>query len=338
METVAGVLAEAWVARGHEVRVVTQSAGNPDEDRARFRFPVHRRPGAGELWRLARWCDLFFQNNISLQTLWPLGLVRRPWVVVHQTWLTRVGGATGWQDRLKRALLRFGTSVAISRAVADRLPVAATRIGNPYAAETFGLRPEVPRTRPLVFLGRLVSDKGADVLIEALAILRDTAGLTPDLTIVGDGPELPALRSLADRLALTAQIEFVGQRTGEALVRTLNAHLVLVVPSRLPEPFGVVALEGAAGGCLVVGSEAGGLPDAIGPCGLLFPNGDARELARVLARALTDAALRAEVAAAAPAHLERHQPRQVAEAYLQVFDRARNASVRRSQRGPVVAR
>ncbi len=328
LETVARVLAEEFLASGHEVRVVTQSPGDAADDRSRFPFPVHRRPGGAELWRLTRWCDVFFQNNISLQTLWPLLLARRPWVVVHQTWLTRVGGATGWQDRLKRAVLRFGTSVAISRAVAERLPVAAEQIGNPYPADVFGLRAEVPRTRELAFLGRLVSDKGADVLVEALAILRDDTGLTPDLTMVGEGPELAALRALADRLAVSGQITFAGQQTGETLVRTLNAHRVLVVPSRLPEPFGVVALEGAACGCVVVGSEEGGLPDAIGPCGLLFPNGDAPALADALARVLTDDSLRAEVAAAAPAHLERHHPRQVAAAYLRIFERVRRPASR----------
>ena len=60
-------------------------------------------------------------------------------------------------------------------------------------------------------------------------------------------------------LGLERQVEFTGVLQGETLVRTLNAHRIMVVPSRTPEPFGVVALEGIACGCVVVGSEGGGL-------------------------------------------------------------------------------
>ena len=105
LETVARVLAEEFLTLGHAVRLVTTSAARPGEsDAGMFPYPVHRAPGGGELLRLMRWCDVFFQNNISLRTLWPLALVRRPWVVSHQTWLTRVDGTVGWQDRLNDAL------------------------------------------------------------------------------------------------------------------------------------------------------------------------------------------------------------------------------------------
>ena len=325
LETVARVLADEFLSLGHEVQLVTPSPreveGRVSDDARTFGFPIHRQPNARTLLGLARWCDVFFQNNISLQTLWPLLFVRRPWVVAHQTWLTRVAGSIGWRDRLKMFLIRFGSPVAISQAVAEPLPVRAEIIGNPYQAALFGLRPEVARDRPLAFLGRLVSDKGMDLLLEALDILKREDGMTPILTVIGDGPERTALEAFARSHG--ERVEFVGQKTGEELVRLLNAHRVLAVPSRLAEPFGVVALEGAACGCIVVGSNLGGLPDSVGPCGLLFPNHDAPALAAALRRALTDETLRAAVAAAAPAHLERHSPRRIAERYLEVFERAR---------------
>ncbi len=326
LETVARVLAEEFLALGHQVRLVTSTPaevdGRASDDGQMFRFPVCRRPRAETLLELTRWCDVFFQNNISLQTLWPLLLVRRPWIVAHQTWLTRTDGTTGWQDRLKMFLIRFGSPVAISRAVAEPLAVPAEVIGNPYQANLFGLRPDVSRDRPLAFLGRLVSDKGVDLLLEALDLLKRESGLAPALTVIGDGPERGALEAYA--LSHGEQVEFVGPKTGEDLVRCLNAHRVLVVPSRLAEPFGVVALEGAACGCIVVGSNLGGLADSVGPCGLLFPNHDAPALAAALRRALTDETLRAAVAAAAPAHLERHSPRRIAERYLKIFERVRD--------------
>lgn len=330
LETVARVLAEEFLALGHEVRLVTPSPvevdGRVSDDARQFAFPVFRRPEASRLLQLTRWCDVYFQHNVSLRSLWPLLLVRRPWVVAHHTWLTRVDGTIGWQDRLKMFLLRYGFPVAISQVMADLLPVPAAIIGNPYNAKLFKFQPDVPRDRSLVFLGRLVSDKGVDLLLEALAILQREDGAAPALTVIGEGPERAGLTETAAQLGLP--VEFVGQQTGEELVRQLNAHRVLVVPSRLAEPFGVVALEGAACGCIVVGSEQGGLPDSIGPCGLLFPNHDAPALAAALRRALTDEALRAAVAEATPGHLERHSPRRIAERYVRMFERALDRKTR----------
>ncbi len=324
LETVARVLANQFTALGHEVVVVTQSArpGGESLDKEEFAYPVVRCPGAKEMLRLVRWSEVYFQNNIRLRTLWPLLLVRRPWVVSHQTWLTRVDGRTGWEDVLKKQLIRFGSPIAISRAVAAPLPVPATLIGNPYQNELFRVLPDVERTKDIVFLARLVSDKGGDITLEALARMR-LHGLTPRLTVVGDGPERPNLEAMAQRLGVAPQVTFLGMQTGETLVRILNEHRVMAVPSQLAEPFGVVALEGIACGCAVVGSRGGGLPDAIGPCGLLFPNGDADALADCLGRLLIDGDLRDRLRAGAPEHLAAHSPQRIAAKYLEMFEKAR---------------
>ncbi|HJX28641.1 MAG TPA: glycosyltransferase family 1 protein, partial [Thermoanaerobaculia bacterium] len=80
---------------GHEVTVVTQTASAAPDD---FPFRVVRRPSAPELLRWIIWCDVFFQANISLRGLWPLLLVRRPWVVSHHSWYRRTEGGIAWQD------------------------------------------------------------------------------------------------------------------------------------------------------------------------------------------------------------------------------------------------
>lgn len=189
LETVSLILAEEFLAAGHEVILVTRTpASDPTAD-TRFPFPVFRCPEMRELISLARWSDVYFQNNISLRTLWPILLVHRPWVPAHHTWLMRTDGSIGWQDRLKKLLLRFGTPIAVSHEVAVSLEVPRiTVIGNPYNDTLFRMLPDVPRDRDLVFLARLVSDKGGDLLLEALAEMR-RGGLTPSLTVIGDGPE-----------------------------------------------------------------------------------------------------------------------------------------------------
>jgi glycosyltransferase involved in cell wall biosynthesis len=194
------------------------------------------------------------------------------------------------------------------------------RIGNPYRDEIFRIVPGISRDRDLVFLGRLVSDKGVDLLLLALASLRDR-GLIGQLTIIGSGPEEPLLRDLVGQLALGEQVQFAGPQGGEALVQLLNRHRIMVVPSRWEEPFGIVALEGIACGCVIVGSSGGGLPEAIGPCGVTFPNGDHAALAEGLRRLLDSEQEIGRLRNAARAHLRKFTARAVADAYLAVFHR-----------------
>jgi glycosyltransferase involved in cell wall biosynthesis len=142
------------------------------------------------------------------------------------------------------------------------------------------------------------------------------------LAIIGDGPEMTRLRGQAARLGIGSRVGFLGTRTGEDLVRLLNQHRVLVVPSRYDEPFGIVALEGIACGCAVVGSEGGGLKDAIGSCGRTFRNGDVADLARVLREVFEDPETPARFQRHAAEHLASHTSAGVAAEYLAALETA----------------
>ncbi|HEY4591676.1 MAG TPA: glycosyltransferase, partial [Thermoanaerobaculia bacterium] len=205
--------------------------------------------------------------------------------------------------------------------VADDLAVSSVVIPNPYRDDLFRRLSGVARTEDLVFVGRLVSDKGADLLLDALARLA-AEGLHPRLSVVGEGPEGPRLREQAARLGLDGRIGFLGTRTGEELVEILNRHRILAVPSIYNEPFGIVALEGIACGCLVVGSAGGGLKDAIGPCGETFRNGDAADLARILGRLLRHPEGDHEYLRHAGDHLANHTSVRVSAAYLREMESA----------------
>lgn len=313
-------LAGQLAAQGVDVVVVTRTAGGGPEAGAPYR--VVRNPSPRAFLRWSRWCDVFLQQNVSLRGLWPLLLVRRPWVAAHHSWYCRTDGHVAWQDRLKRRLLRHAAaSIAVSQALADDLDTTAVVIPNTYRDRLFRILPGVERSRDLVFLGRLVSDKGADLLLEALGVLAER-GVRPSLTVIGDGPEREALAAQAQGLGVAAQVELTGIREGEELVRLLNEHRVLVVPSRYHEPFGIVALEGIACGCLVVGSAGGGLKNAIGPCGLTFPNGDVATLAASLEQALDDPELTRALQRNAARHLAAHGSEATTRAYLRQIERA----------------
>jgi glycogen(starch) synthase len=318
IETVSALIAPEFVKAGHEVILITHTA---EEDGRTWPFPVIRRPGPRRLTALVRWCDVYFQNNISLTYAWPLLFVRRPWVIAHHTWLGRFRGDHDMRGALKRFLLRYGTNATISHAVASDLPVPSTIVGNPYSSGIFRERPEIPRDRELVYLGRLVSDKGIDMVIKSVLELGER-GLPVRLTIIGSGSEELVLRQLVRKWKLAEQVDFTGSKGPQEIARILNAHKILVVPSRWPEPFGIVALEGLASGCALVASAAGGLPEVVGKCGITFALGDQTELTDALQVMLIDADLRSRLSDGVQLHLRRFEPATVAGKYLRVFQRA----------------
>lgn len=318
IEEVSRILAEEFVKAGHEASVVTHTQQTAAEDKAAA-YRIIRAPRAGELLREARKADVFFHNNISLQYAWPVLAGARRWTVAHHTWIQQSKGNRKWSDHAKHFALKFARNISVSREIAEHLDVPSVVIANPYRANIFREIGGVSRNKDLIFVGRLVSDKGLADLIDALAMLKGT-GLAPSLTIVGTGPEEARLKEQAAGRGLAAQIAFAGPRRDEELATLLNEHRLVVVPSRWNEPFGLVALEGIACGCVAVGSSGGGLKLAIGPCGRTFPNGDAKALASTIAELLTSPQSMAEHRAQSAAHLAQFAPAAVAAKYLNVFE------------------
>jgi glycogen(starch) synthase len=317
IETVSALITPEFIKAGHEVILITKTRKKDDVERP---YKVIRCPSPARMMKLVRWCDVYFQNNISLYYAWPLLFVRRPWVIAHHTWLRPFGEPLTLRARLKCKLLHLGSNATISRAVAERIPVSSTIVGNPYSDDIY-MNEGKTRDRELVYLGRLVSDKGVDTLIHALLQLRKR-GITPKLTIIGSGQEEGSLRLLARLLRVDGQITFTGTKQPHEIACYLNSHQVLVVPSAMPEPFGIVVLEGIASGCVIVASRSGGLPDAVGPCGVTYEMGDLGALTDALYQVLTEPQMREDLLRQADTHLENFRPAVVAGKYLQVFERA----------------
>lgn len=114
-----------------------------------------------------------------------------------------------------------------------------------------------PRPRHLLFVGRLTREKGVDLLCDALATLAGDW----TCTVVGEGIASAKVRAHADRVGLGGRITFAGWLTGARLEAELSAASVVAVPSRWPEPFGIVGLEAMAHRRPVVAFRVGGIPD-----------------------------------------------------------------------------
>jgi glycosyltransferase involved in cell wall biosynthesis len=142
-------------------------------------------------------------------------------------------------------------------------------------------------------VGRLHRQKGYDVLVRALAGLPGA-----HLLLVGDGPERPALSSLADELGLTNRLTITGW--SERTTDWLSAMDVVAMPSRF-EGLPLVLLEAMASGRPVVGTNVGSMGDALQHehTGLVVPPDDHVALAAALRRLQLDSALRGRLGSAA---------------------------------------
>ncbi len=154
-------------------------------------------------------------------------------------------------------------------------------------------QPDRPFT--LGYIGRMVPEKGIDVLLRALADLDGEWRLR----LVGGGPALSATRDLAGALGMAERAVFVGQLASSELPAQYHAIDCLVLPSltrdNWKEQFGRVLIEAMASGVAVIGSDSGAIPGVIGSAGLIAPEGDVTALRRAIRAVKERAGLRAEL-------------------------------------------
>lgn len=167
----------------------------------------------------------------------------------------------------------------------------------------FGVDPDLfsPTERPpqheftVGYAGRLVAEKGLHTLVNALA----TLGGSWRLLLCGAGPLRQELEARCAVLSLGDRVLFCGHLPTARMPELYGQMDVLVLPSltrpNWKEQFGRALVEAMACGVAVVGSDSGEIPHVIGEAGLLFPEGDARALARALTTLRDDPVRRQEL-------------------------------------------
>lgn len=316
IERVSQLLAEALTALGHSIDLVTPTASADALWDQSQPYRIWRQPSLPRLLALINRADLVHGNGASFAAVLPALLLGRPAVWTHAAWQLLSVDGLGWNDGaptplapsaslayykrrmsplpwLRQCLLlhgrrwlagRIAANVAISRWMLQRQPLPRQRlIPNPVALAEHNWSNPARRPIPLLFLGRLVSEKGLDVLLHALALLaKQPDPLHPRLLVVGDGPLRQPWQHLARALGVADQVEFRGALTGAPLLAALDSCRIGVVPSAWEEPMGLVGVELLAAGLIPVVSEKGGLAENVSVVGRCFPNGDAAALARVV--------------------------------------------------------
>lgn len=142
----------------------------------------------------------------------------------------------------------------------------------------------------IAYVGRLVPEKGVDLLLEGL---KDLPG-DWRATILGQGPERDRLQAQAR--SLKGRVHFLDMVPSTEMPTFYRKIDVLVLPSRSrrnwTEQFGRVLIEALACGAAVVGSDTGEIPYVLGDAGLTFPENDAAALHVILKRLINDDSLR----------------------------------------------
>lgn len=198
-------------------------------------------------------------------------LTPQSWVVLllqhrlWQRWRSSIDQIVALSHGMKQELEAAGLS-----------PVEVIHNGVPVRPQ----RPPLGQLPMLAFAGRLVPEKGVDVLLRAFAIAQ-THIPQARLLIAGQGSAETGLRQLAEELGIADQIHWLGHCSRELMEEQFNLAWVQVVPSLWAEPFGNVTTEAMMRGTAVIASTVGAQPEIVSAdqTGFLVPPGNVEALA-----------------------------------------------------------
>ena len=177
------------------------------------------------------------------------------------------------------------TVLVPSRFVSGRLP--RTRVLHNWTNEVVTTPRERSARATVGFIGRLAVDKGAEVLARALSGLPDAVGGSWSVVLAGDARFVSDEHASSVEQALSSlgsRVNRLGWVEREVFFSAVD---IAVVPSLSPEAFGLTALEAMAAQVPVIVSDAGALPEVVGPDHpWIVPAGDAAALTRMLIEVL----------------------------------------------------
>jgi glycogen(starch) synthase len=256
--------------------------------------------------------------------------LERPWLVTLHA--TEYGRHQGWVQHhpqshihaAERAMVRSADAVITcsrfmrihAASIFGVEPARITVIPNgidpgdlePVAGDLDALRARfaAPNDRLALLVGRLVHEKGFHLALDALAPVVKRLG-NVRFVVAGTGMAEAELKRQAHRLGLSRHGSFLGW-VGDDMLHSLYRVADLCIVPSIYEPFGLVALEAMASGCLCIVADTGGLREVVpsdGTAGLRFPSADSGALGAILERALADDAARARTVAEARDHVLR---------------------------------
>ncbi len=224
-------------------------------------------------------------------------------------------------DHLNADALVVASRFMRDELVANGLPPASIHILPPLPGDLAVTSPStLAETTTVLFVGQLIRGKGPDLLIRALSRLARPWRLL----IAGEGNLRPELEKLCATLKLEERVVFLGKLSHGEVLDLYRQAAVVAVPSRWPEPFGMVGLEAMAAARPVVGFSVGGIRDWLwhGVNGLGVPPASVSALAEQLDRLLADPRLAHDLGRNGRRLLEKHYRfEDYASAFIRLFNR-----------------
>jgi glycosyltransferase involved in cell wall biosynthesis len=218
--------------------------------------------------------------------------------VLTRTDALLAGNAEGmevWQSKGYQGTIQVIPQFGVDPDIFSRLP-RPSRPSKPSVLLRRSARRPSQSEMVIGYIGRLVPEKGIDVLLEAVARLQGPW----ELRILGSGPERDRLEKMAQWLGILPRVTFDLPIPSTQMPYYYSGLDVLVLPSRTrtnwKEQFGRVLIEAMACQVVVVGARCGAIPEVIGDAGLTFTEEDAADLRTQLQSLLGDAHLRLDLA------------------------------------------
>lgn len=170
----------------------------------------------------------------------------------------------------------------------------------------------LPDKFTVLFVGRLIEIKGADVIVEAARFFRDSAVFI----FIGDGPLAPDIKQASEQ---QVNILFIGRVNNKDLPDYYCAADVLVVPSRYAEGFGRVILEALSCGIPVIGADCKGIREAMDTSVGIFVKPDASAITRAIESLVTDSSRRESLRSKCRTFAEERYENKNAEVILKTY-------------------
>lgn len=189
--------------------------------------------------------------------------------------------------QVELALLNWITSnKGKTKVIPNAVPIP--KLLNPCSAKTYDI----------LFVGRLVREKGIDIFLKAIKILKNKYSRNLKIVIVGNGPLKEDLGNLAVALGVNREVKLLGAR--KDVGKLMESSNIFVLSSR-SEGLPMVALEAMSRGISIIATNVGGIPELIenGKEGILVPPEDSKALARAINNLLENKELREKLSQAA---------------------------------------
>lgn len=325
------LLAEKCSHRGHQIVMVHENENTVPEYNDRLKAVNSRQIVIGSTYKyplsafgravsfVRSWrphiAHVHFASPLSLPLLKMLGVP-----LIYQTWHNSIDHDISLRTRAIRFVGKHCTTRML--AVSERVRCDEIRAGVPpahiktlylglplrdFAAHGTASSDEDPgletseEQKIIITVARFYPQKGMKYVVEAaLQVLRQNKSVS--WWLVGDGPERPGLEDLVKRAGLSDRILFLGVRND---VSHLMGKSYVHVLGSLYEGLGLVALEASAVGVPTIGTQIGGLDEAVidGGTGILVPKESSKALAQAVVRLLDNRDLRDRLATNAKRHV-----------------------------------